>query len=272
MSLSLANDSSAKFRFVRQGTSDAEPIQQIQVDVLEKELNTLPNGLPALNTYTVIFDESSKGCNIELNRAVDPFSNGSSSRDSTVSSAVVVTAQRPTLYHSAGLWLKKKKRFCSKVDVRPLYYQHFLNIKKISDYQSEALDNVLAKAKRSNRIEDAISLSIFLHESSGLRTALDSDVELFRKWHDGEFKGSLRKKFSSERMLFKGYVDQLNDHWRPLTSEELFELPIIRMLSRTPAEIMQSTSHREVKSLNQRTYFNTLVHHVDNKDRGHTLY
>lgn len=145
-------------------------------------------------------------------------------------------------------------------------------MKKVSDYQLEVLTSVLNKAKRGSRMEDSIALSLFLHESSGLRSALDADVELFRKWHEGEFKGSLRKRFSSERMLFKGYVDQLDDHWRPLTSEELFELPILGMLCRTPAEIMQSPLNREIKGVNQRTYFNTLVHHVDNRDRGHTLY
>lgn len=276
MSLSLAQDASAKFNMIRQGSVDDQPLQQINIDASEKDIGaSLSNGLPSLNTFNVIFDQSVKGCNIELSRATNPFVSRSSPRDSTVSSSGVSgqsQSPRPTLYHSAGMWQRIQKRWCAKVDVRPLYYQHFLNIKKISDYQLDCLTSVLTKAKRSSRVEDSISLSIFLHESSGMRSALDADVELFRKWYDGEFKGTLRKKFSSERMLFKGYVDLLNDHWKPLTSEELFELPIVRMLTRTPLEIMQSSSHQEVKGINQRTYFNTLVHHVDNKDRGHTLY
>lgn len=278
MSLSLATNTSVRFNFVRQNSPQEQPLQQIQIDDGEKYSTSSSNGgLPSnLNTFTVIFDESIKGCNLELNRALDPFVSLGTNRDSLVSMPdrrSSQQAQRPTLYHSAGMWLKAKKRFCGKIDVRPLYYQHFLNIKKISDYQLDLLTSILERAKRSSRVEDSISISLFLHETSGIRSALDADVEIFRKWHDGEFKGSLRKKFGSERMIFKGYVDMLGDHWKTLSSEELFELPIIRILSRTPSEIMQSSLHQEAKDINQRTYFNTLVRHdIDNKDRGHTLY
>lgn len=277
MSISLSQKSATKFSLVRQGSSNGEPIQQIHFDGRSglKSPSTGAIPLPAsdINNFYVIFDESTKGTSLVLNENKDPFlAPARSPADSTTSiEASPATAQRPTLFHSAGMWAKSKKYFSSKVDMRPLYYQHFLNIKKISDYQLDVLTAVLLRAKRNSRVEDSIAISLFLHESSGLRSALDADVDLFRKWHSGAFKGSLRKRYGSEKMLFKGYVDMLNDHWKPLTSEELFELPIIRMLSRTPAEVL-ATPYNQVKDVNQRTYFNTLVHHVDNKDRGHTLY
>ncbi|CCG82617.1 protein of unknown function [Taphrina deformans PYCC 5710] len=277
MSLSISPTSSARFTFVRQGDKKSEPIQQLVLPQhSEKGYEADPTVLAAsLSKFHVIFDESTRACNLELNKIKNPFVGSPgvlTPSDSTTSmSQVRVSAERPILYHSAGLWSNSGKAFCKKVDMRYLYYQHFLNIQKVSNYQQELLSSMLQKAKRKSRVEESITLSLFLHESSGLRTAIDSDVELFRKWHEGEFKGTLRRKFSSERMLFKGYVDELNDHWRHLTSEELFQLPIIRMLSRTPADILSSPTHREVKDINQRTYFNTLVH-MGKKDRGHTLY
>lgn len=279
MSLSISPNSSARFHFIHQGHTDDSPLQQLHIPLsTEKGYDADPTvAIASITKFQVIFDDSRKGFNLELNRKQNPFAAAETSlptpADST--SSVNQTANRfpagdrPILYHSAGMWIKSKKYWCSKVDMRYLYYQHFLNIQKVSRYQLGVITSMLNTAKRQSRIEDSITLSLFLHESSGLRIALDADVEMFRKWHDGEYKGTLRRKFSSERMLFKGYVDELNDHWKPLTSEELFNLPIIRMLSRTPSDILSNPLHKEIKDINQRTYFNTLVHHVG-KDRGHT--
>lgn len=278
MSISLANNSSNKFSYLRQNSAAAAPLQVLETSVLEKTYESdtpvasTPRSLADINKSMVVFDDSKEGVNLDLNLNSNPFVSPLSPSDSMTSVAPTPPGQRPTLYHSAGMWQRSKKRlFCKKVDMRPLYYQHFLNIKKVSDYQYELLMSVLARAKRQGRVDDAITLSIFLYESSGLRAALDADVDLFGKWHSGAFKKNLRAKFSSERMLFKGYIDELNDAWRPLTSEELFELPILKMLSRTPQEILAQPMQLTGKNINQRTYFNTLVYQTT-KDRGHTYY
>lgn len=286
MSRSHSPSGSARFSFVRQGDRDGEPLGQLHVSpstekvgayASDQDVATTTDGGTTMTTaeydaFVVVLDASRGRPNLELNRRQDPFTAPSSSTMTSLSGGMpAAVVSRPILYHSAGNWAKAKRYFCSKVDMRYLYYQHFLNLQKVSAYQLAVLTRALQSAKRQSRIEDAIALSLFLHESSGLRTALDADAALFCKWHEGEFKGSLRARFGSERMLFKGYVDELHDHWAPLTSEELFRLPILRLLSKTAAEVMASPTHREVKDINQRTYFDTLVYRVD-RDRGHTLY
>lgn len=280
MSISLANNSSNKFSYLRQNSASSAPLKVLETSALEKTYESsapvasTPRSLADFNKSMVVFDDSTEGVNLDLNLNSNPFVATLTPSDSMTSVAPTTPplAQRPTLYHSSGMWRRAKKRlFCKKVDMRPLYYQHFLNIKKVSDYQYDLLMSVLNRAKRQGRVDDAVTLSIFLYESSGLRAALDSDIELFGKWHSGAFKKNLRAKISSERMIFKGYIDELNDAWKPLTSEELFELPILRMLSRTPQEVLAQPMQLNGKNINQRTYFNTLVYQTD-KDRGHTYY
>lgn len=280
MSISLANNSSNKFSFLRQNSASSAPLTVLETSALEKTYESstpvasTPRSLADFNKSMVVFDDSTSGVNLDLNLNNNPFVSTLTPSDSTTSigPATPPLAQRPTLYHSAGMWKRSKRRlFCKKVDMRPLYYQHFLNIKKVSDYQYDLLMSVLTRAKRQGRVDDAITLSIFLYESSGLRAALDADIELFQKWHTGGFKKNLRAKFSSERMIFKGYIDELNDAWKPLNSEELFQLPILRILSRTPQEILAQPMQMVGKNINQRTYYNTLVYQTD-RDRGHTYY
>ena len=265
MSFSDIKKTRDRFCFIKHNDPDGEPLSQVPLGIAQQQQINTPADL---TRYIVLCDSSTKiPANLTLNTAQDPFHTPS---EDSVDSTRQKAPQRPILYHSAGLW-KRAKKFRSKVEIRDLYYQHFLNIKRVSDHQVQTLQSTLSRAKRSSNVEDSIAISLFLHESSGLRTAIDTDVDLFRKWKDGGFKGSLKKKLSSERMLFKGYVDLLHDHWRHLSTEELFELPILRMLSRTPRDVLEEHTDR-VKSINQRSYFQTLMHVADRTDKGHTLY